>query len=51
MKVFVVSLGCPSLESRFALINRTILKLLGDFNIAKISSIITKSFCSGTDAG
>ena len=33
------------------MINYTVLKLLGDFNIAKNISIITKSFCSGTDAG
>ena len=34
------------------MINCTILKKLGDFNIiAKNPSIITKSFCSGTDAG
>ena len=33
------------------MINCTALKLLGDFNIAKNPSIITKSFCSGTDAG
>ena len=33
------------------MINCTVLKLLGDFNIAKNPSIITKSFCSGTDAG
>ena len=26
-------------------------KWLGDFNIAKNPSIITRSFCSGTDAG
>ena len=26
-------------------------KMFGDFNIAKNPSIITKSFCSGTDAG
>ena len=31
--------------------NCTVLKLLDDFNIAKKPSIITKSFCSGTDAG
>ena len=37
--------------SQFAMINCTVLKLLGDFNIAKNPSIITKSFCSGTDAG
>ena len=50
-KVFAVLLRCPSLESQFAMINCTVLKLLGDFNIAKNPSIITKSFCSGTDAG
>ena len=33
------------------MINCTVLKLLGDFNIAKNPSMITKSFCSGTDAG
>ena len=33
------------------MINCTVLKLLGDFNIAKNPSIIIKSFCSGTDAG
>ena len=46
-----MSKGCPSLESLFAVINCTVLKLLGDFNIAKNTSIITKYFCSGTDAG
>ena len=35
----------------FAMINCTVLKLLGDFNIAQKPSIITKSFFSGTDAG
>ena len=50
-KVFAVSLRRPSLESQFAMINCTVLKLLGDFNIAKNPSIITKSFCSGADAG
>ena len=50
-KVFAVSLRCPSLESQFAMINCTVIKMLGDFNIAKNPSIITKSFCSGTDAG
>ena len=50
-KVFAVSKGCPSLESQFAMINCTVLKLLGEFNIAKNPSIITKSFCSGTAAG
>ena len=43
-KVFAASLGCPSLESQFAMINCTVLKLLGDFNIAKNPSIITKFF-------
>ena len=33
------------------MINCTVLKLLGDFNITKNPSITTKSFCSGTDAG
>ena len=46
-----MSKGCPSLESQFAMINCTVLKLLGDFNIAKNPYIINKSFCSGTDAG
>ena len=30
------------------MINCTVLKLLGDFNVAKNPSVITKSFCSGT---
>ena len=46
-----MSYGCPSFKSQFAMINCTVLKLLGDFNIAKNPSMITKSFCSGTDAG
>ena len=46
-----MSKGCPSLETQFAMINCIVLKWLGDFNIAKNLSIITKSFCSGTDAG
>ena len=33
------------------MINCTVLKFLGDFNITKKPSLITKSFCSGTDAG
>ena len=33
------------------MINCTVLKLLGDFNIAKNQPIIITSFCSGTDAG
>ena len=33
------------------MINCIVLKWLGNFNIAKNPSIISKSFCSGTDAG
>ena len=33
------------------MINCTVQKWLGDFNIAKNPSEITKFFCSGTDAG
>ena len=33
------------------MINCTVLKWLGDFNITKNATIITKSFCSGTEAG
>ena len=46
-----MSYGCHSLETQFAMINCTVLKWLGDFNIAKNPSVITKSFFSGTDAG
>ena len=46
-----MSYGCPSLETQFAMINCTVLKWLGDFNITKNPFIMTKSFCSGTDAG
>ena len=40
----------PLLRVSVSMLNCTVLKLLGDFNIAKNPSIITKSFCFGTDA-
>ena len=45
-----MSLGYPSLDSQFVMINCIVLKCLGGFNIAKYLFIITKSLCSGTDA-
>ena len=49
--LFAVSLGCPSLDTQFATINCIVLKWWNDFNIAKNLFIITKSLCSGKDAG